>query len=115
MTGKSEFGTSAFGRRSFIRRFLSNQWEILLFLVISTLVLLQVYLLYVDIHYLSDLHGAIALFADFDSFIVHRLSHVVAPAIFFPLLFILFCGRHPVWVRRYMDILGGGGDISSSG
>lgn len=40
MTGKSEFGTSASGRRSFIRRFLSNQWEILLFLVISTLILL---------------------------------------------------------------------------
>ena len=113
MTGKSEFGTSASGGRSFIRRFLSNQWEILLFLVISTLVLLQVYLLYVDIHSLSDLHGAIALFADFDSFIVHRLSHVVAPAIFLPLLFILFCGRRPVWVRRYLDILGG--DISPSG
>jgi hypothetical protein len=107
MTGKSEFGTSASGQRSFIRRFLSNQWEILLFLVISTLILLQVYLLYVDIHSLSDLHGAIALFADFDSFIVHRLSHVVAPAVFLPLLFILFCGRRPAWVRRYLDILGG--------
>jgi hypothetical protein len=108
MTGKSEFGTSASGRRSFIRRYLSNQWEILLFLDISTLLLLQVYLLYVDIHSLSDLHGAIALFADFDSFIVHRLTHVVTPAIFLPLLFILFCGRRPVWVRRYLDILGGG-------
>ena len=113
MKGKSEFGTSASGRRSIIRRFLSNQWEILLFLVISTLVLLQVYLFYVDIHSLSDLHGAIALFADFDSFIVHRLSYVVAPAIFLPLLFVLFCGRRPAWVRRYLDILGG--DISSSG
>ena len=107
MTGKSEFGTSASGRGSFIRRFLSNQWEILLFLVISTLLFLQVHLLYVDIHSLSDLHGAIALFADFDSFIVHRQIHVAAPAIFFPLIFILFCGRRPVWGRRYLDILGG--------
>ena len=107
MTGKSEFGTSASGRRSFIRRFLSNQWEILLFLVISTLLLLQVYLLYVDIHSLSDLHGAIAVFADFDSFMVHRLTYVAAPAIFLPILFILFCGRRPVWVRTYLDILGG--------
>jgi hypothetical protein len=86
---------------------LSNQWEILLFLVISTLLLLQVYLLYIDIHFLSDLHGAIAVFAEFDSFIVHRLTHVATPAIFLPLLFILFCGRRPAWARRYLDILGG--------
>ena len=107
MTGKSQFGTSASGGRSFIRRFLSNQWEILLFRVISTLLFLQVHLLYVDIHSLSDLHGAIALFADFDSFIVHRLTYVAAPAISLPILFILFCGRRPVWVRTYLDILGG--------
>jgi hypothetical protein len=104
MTGKSEFGISPSGRRSFVRRFLSNQWEILLFLVISTLLLLQVYLFYVDIHSLSDLHGAIAVFADFDSFIVHRLTHVAAPAIFLtsllPALFPNGMGLDLLAIRR---------------
>ena len=107
MTGKSEFGTSTSGRRSSARRFLSNQWETLFFLVVYTLLALQVYLLYFDIQSLSHLHGAIAVFADLDSFFAQRLTYVAAPAILLPLLFILFCGRRPVWARRYLDILGG--------
>lgn len=88
------------------RRHLSRHWEIYFFLTAFALLSLQVYLFNADIDSLSDLHGAIALFADFEAFVANRLAYICAPAIFFPLAFLLACGRQPAWRRRYLDILG---------
>lgn len=90
---------------AFVRR-LADQWESLFFFVAYTLLILQVYLLYYDFHSLAGLHGAIAVFADFDSFLVQRLFVAIPLFIFPPLAYFLLCGKRPAWRRRYLDVIG---------
>ncbi len=72
-----------------VHRRLSDQWENLFFLVAYALLILQVYLLYYDFHSLAGLHGAIAVFADFDSFLVQHLANVIPLFIYPPLAYFL--------------------------
>jgi len=88
------------------RRYLSTNWEIFFFLIAYILLCLQVLLFYGDIHALSGLHGSIAVFAEFESFIVQRLSYLTLSAICIPILFLLLSAKAPAWRRRYLDILG---------
>jgi hypothetical protein len=88
-----------------VRR-LSDQWESLFFFVAYALLILQVYLLYSDFHSLAGLHGAIAVFAAFDSFLVQRLILVIPLFVFPPLIYFLLSGKGHAWRRRYLDIIG---------
>lgn len=89
-----------------IRRRLSDQWESLFFLIAYALLVLQVYLLYYDFRSLAGLHGAIAIFAEFDSFLVERLVLVIPLFIYPPLACFLLSGGRPAWRRRYLDVIG---------
>ena len=89
-----------------IRNQLSRHWEELFFLVAFFLLLLQVTFFYSGINALSGLHGAIAWFAAFDTFIVSRFAYVTTPLFLPPLLFVLLSGRRSSWQRRYLDLLG---------
>ncbi|MCS5700888.1 hypothetical protein NZK32_17750 [Cyanobium sp. FGCU-52] len=66
--------------------FLSRQWEVVFFLAAFALLSLQVSFFNADVQSLSAVHGAIALFASIDSFIMERLSYVTTPAFLLPLL-----------------------------
>ncbi len=89
-----------------VRHRLSDQWESLFFVVAYALLFLQVYLLYCDFHSLVGLHGAIAVFAAFDSFLVQHLVLVIPLVVFPPLVYFLLSGARPAWRRRYLDVIG---------
>jgi hypothetical protein len=85
---------------------LRSKWEIFFFLIVDTLLALQVLFFYNDTQSLSSLHGAIAVFASIESFVVDRLAYVVTPAIWLPLLCLLPLKNRPNWSRTYLDALG---------
>jgi len=86
--------------------FLSRQWEVVFFLAAFVLLSLQVSFFNADVQSLSSIHGAIALFASIDSFIMERLSYVTTPAFLLPLFYLLACPVRPGWARRYLDFIG---------
>jgi hypothetical protein len=85
---------------------LQNRWEIAFFLVLYCLLTLQVLLFYNEIQDLSSIGRAIAAFAAFESFVVHRVFYVVTPATLLPLLCLLLLKQRPSWARKYLDVLG---------
>ncbi|NBY58580.1 MAG: hypothetical protein EBQ52_00110 [Synechococcaceae bacterium LLD_019] len=92
--------------RHSLLRYVQSRWEVLFFLTVYILLTLQVLFFYSDMQSISSLHGAIAAFAAFESYIVDRLSYVTTPAILLPLLCLLVLKGKPKWTRRYCDILG---------
>jgi hypothetical protein len=95
-----------YGFRHCLLRSMQSRWEVLFFLAVYILLTLQVLFFYSDIQSISSVHGAIAAFAAFESYIVDRLSYVTTPAILLPLLCLLVLKDKPKWMRRYCDILG---------
>lgn len=89
-----------------IRDQLSRRWEELFFLVVFTLLGLQVVFFYSGITALANLHGAIAWFAAFDTFVVSHVVYVSTPVFLTPLLFLILSGRRCSWRRRFLDVLG---------
>ena len=94
------------GFRHCLLRSMQSRWEVLFFLAVYILLTLQVLFFYSDIQSISSVHGAIAAFAAFESYIVDRLSYVTTTAILLPLLCLLVLKGKPKWMRRYCDILG---------
>jgi hypothetical protein len=76
------------------------------FLIVNTLLVLQVLFFYNHTQSLSSLHGAIAVFASIESFVADRLAYVVTPAIWLPLLCLLPLKNRPNWSRTYLNTLG---------
>jgi len=89
-----------------IRHQLSRRWEELFFLSAFILLFLQVAFFYSDIRSLAVLHGAIAWFAAFDTFVVSHVAYFTTPMFLPPLLLLLFSGKDTSWRRRYLDVLG---------
>lgn len=87
-------------------RYLSQRWEVVFFLTAFWLLTLQVLFFYIDVQSLSSLHGAIAVYAAIDSFILNRLSYVSTPAFVLPLVYLLLSPALPLWSRRYLDFIG---------
>jgi hypothetical protein len=87
-------------------RYLQSRWEILFFILVFILLGFQVFSFYSDIQSLSDLHGAIAFFVEFESFVATRLTYVSLPLILFPLVYLFSQSRKPTWARPYLDFLG---------
>ena len=85
---------------------LSGRWEILFFLSVCILLLLQVFFFNLDIKSISEIHAAVAAFAAFESFVANRLTYVLVPAIFFPLICLLCLAKRPTWERKFLDALG---------
>ena len=87
-------------------RYFRSRWEILFFVLVFILLGFQVFSFYSDIHSLAGLHGAIAFFVGFESFVATRLTYVSLPLILFPLVYLFSRSRKPTWARPYLDFLG---------
>ena len=61
---------------------------------------------YSDIQSFSNLHGSIAFFVGFESFVAKRLFYVLLPLILFPLAYLFSRTNRPAWARPYLDFLG---------
>jgi len=82
------------------------RWEILFFVLVVILLLLQVFSLYSDVQSLSYYSSATALFVGFESFVATRLAYIMLPLILFPLSYLFCCSRRPTWARLFLDFLG---------
>jgi hypothetical protein len=83
-----------------------QRWEIIFFIIVYSLLCLQVFYYYIDIGPLSSIHRAIAIFASFDSFILTHISRITIPVFVPTLADLLTCRVRPHWCRRYLDIIG---------
>ena len=93
-------------QRSALIRWASQKWETLFFLAAWGLLASQVFFFYFDLQSLSNLHGAIAVFAAFESFVANRLSPITGPAILLILGYHLFSCSTRRWTRPCFDVLG---------
>ena len=91
---------------SSLYRYLRIRWEILFFVFVFILLGFQVFSLYFDTQSFSDVHGAIAFFVGFESFVATRLTYVSLPLILFPLAYLFCRSKRPAWARPYLDFLG---------
>ena len=91
---------------SSLYRYLRIRWEILFFVFVFVLLGFQVFSLYFDTQSFSDVHGAIAFFVGFESFVATRLTYVSLPVILFPLAYLFCRSKRPAWARLYLDFLG---------
>lgn len=80
---------------SIARSALPYRWEIGFFLCAYTLLVIQVLLFYYDINSLANGRVAVAVYAAVESFVVKRLTYLTLPAIYIPLVCLLFCARPP--------------------
>ncbi|MEA5416254.1 hypothetical protein [Synechococcus sp. BA-132 BA5] len=86
--------------------YFAHRWEELFFLLVFALLCFQNLAFVSDFESLSSLHGAIAFFAEFEFFVVRRLSYVSNPFVVLPLAYLFASRGRPQWSRRYLDILG---------
>ncbi len=91
---------------SFLCRYFRIRWEILFFILVFVLLSFQVFSFYSDIQSFSGVHGAIAFFVEFESFVATRLTYVSLPLILFPLAYLFCRSKRPAWARPYLDFLG---------
>ena len=91
---------------SSLSRFFRKRWELIFFVLVYILLGFQVLSFYSDIQSLSGLHGAIAFFVGFESFVATRLTYISLPLILFPLAYLFFHSKRPAWTRQYLDFLG---------
>jgi len=91
---------------SFLCRYLRIRWEILFFVLVFALLGFQVFSFYSDIQSFSDIHGAIAFFVGFESFVATRLTYVSLPLVLVPLAYLFCRSKRPAWARPYLDLLG---------
>ena len=91
---------------SSLYRYLRFRWEILFFVFVFILLGFQVFSLYFDTQSFSDVHGAIAFFVGFESFVATRLTYVSVPLILFPLAYLFCRSKRSAWARPYLDFLG---------
>lgn len=86
--------------------FLSHRWEELFFLLVFALLCFENLAFVANPVFLSSLHGATAAFAEFEFFVVRRLSYVTVPFVVLPLAYLFASRGRPQWSRGYLDILG---------
>lgn len=86
--------------------YFSHRWEVLLFLIIFALLCFENLAFISDSKFSGSLHGATASFAEFEFFVVRRLSYLTFPLVILPLSCLLISRGRPQWSRRYLDILG---------
>ena len=86
--------------------YFSHRWEELFFLLVFALLCSENLAFVADPAFLSSLHGATAAFAEFEFFVVRRLSYVTIPLVVLPLAYLFASRGRPQWSRGYLDILG---------
>jgi hypothetical protein len=86
--------------------FLSRRWEELFCLLVFALLCFENLAFVADPAFLSSLHGATAAYAEFEFFVVRRLSYVTFPFVVLPLAYLFASRGRPQWSRGYLDILG---------
>lgn len=98
---KDHNSSSSFGT------YLSHHWEEIFFLILFSLLRLQVAFFLSDTKsILGNNGGAVSAFTSFESFILTTASYVTVPLFAVPLVcMILYRGR-PAWTRRYLDFVG---------
>jgi hypothetical protein len=106
LTGNQQLPRDTLKPFSSLYRYFKSRWEILFFILVFLLLSFQVFSFYFDIQSFSGLHGFIALFVGFESFVATRLAYVSLPLIIFPLAYLFLCKKRPAWARPYLDFLG---------
>ncbi|NBQ20173.1 MAG: hypothetical protein EBU30_00305 [Synechococcaceae bacterium WB6_3B_236] len=86
--------------------YFSHRWEEIFFFITFSLLCFENLAFVANTEFLSSLHGAIAVFASFELFVVGRLSYLTFPLIIAPLAYLFASRGRPKWSRRYLDILG---------
>ena len=86
--------------------YLSRRWEVLCFLLMLTLLYLQVFLFVFDADAIPSLRGWFAAFAVYQNFSANRLHYVFTPAFVALFSYLLVCREMPPWTRASMDVLG---------
>jgi hypothetical protein len=86
--------------------YFSHRREELFFLLVFALLCFENLAFVSDAEFLSSLHGATAFFAEFEFFVVRRLSYATIPLVVLPLAYLFASRGKPQWSRRYLDILG---------
>jgi hypothetical protein len=94
------------GLISSLLSYFSHRWEELFFLLVFALLCFENLAFVSDAELLSSLHGATAFFAEFEFFVVRRLSYATIPLVVLPLAYLFASRGKPQWSRRYLDILG---------
>lgn len=84
----------------------SHRWEEWFFLLVFALLCFENLAFVSDSEFISSLHGATAFFAEFEFFVVRRLSYVTIPFVVLPLSCLFASRGRPQWSRGYLDILG---------
>jgi hypothetical protein len=97
--GRSQLRSSALS-------YFSQRWEELFFFVTFALLCFENLAFITNTEFLSYIHGTIAIFASFESFVVGRLSYLTLPLIVAPLAYLFASRGKPQWSRRYLDLLG---------
>jgi hypothetical protein len=87
-------------------RYLSARWEVFFFLVVFSLLYLQVILFVAETESIASLNGWFARLFAFQNFTADRMSYVATPIFIASLLFLLACPKATQWSRRLSDILG---------
>ena len=82
------------------RPFLSRRWEEVFFFAVFALLCFENLAFVTDSEFLSSLHGAVAIFASFEFFIVEHLSYITLPLIILPLAYLLATRGRPAWARN---------------
>jgi hypothetical protein len=86
--------------------YFARRWEEWFFLLVFALLCFENLAFVSGAEFLSSLHGATAFFAEFEFFVVRRLSYVTIPFVVLPLSYLFASRVRPRWARGYLDILG---------
>jgi len=106
LTGNQQLPRNTLKTPSSLYRYFQNRWEILFFVLVFILLGFQVFTFYSDIQSFSNLHGSIAFFVGFESFVATRLTYISLPLILIPLAYLFSLKNRPNWARPYLDFLG---------
>ena len=93
-------------RSSSLCPYFSYRWEELFFFAVFSLLCFENLAFVFNYEFFSSLHGAIALFASFEFFVVHHLSYATLPLVVIPLAYLFASRGRPAWSRKYLDSLG---------
>jgi hypothetical protein len=89
------------------RSYLSRHWEEIFFLLLYSLLILQVLFFITDTKsILGNNGGVVAAFVAFESFVLTIASYTAVPLLIVPLVCLVVSHGRPAWARTYLDSIG---------
>lgn len=90
-----------------LRSYLSRHWEEIFFLLLYSLLMLQVLFFITDTKsVLGNNGGVVAAFVALESFVLAIGSYSAVPLLILPLVCLVVYHGRPVWARKYLDSIG---------